>query len=67
MTRPRCILADEPTGNLDEQTAAQVFKVMLELNRKHGISLVMATHNTRLLERLDRVYELSDGRLRQHS
>ena len=67
VTRPRCVLADEPTGNLDEQTAAQVFKVMLELNRKQGISLVMATHNTRLLERLDQVYELSDGRLRRHS
>ena len=63
VTRPCCILADEPTGNLDEQTAAQVFEVMLELNRMHGVSLVMATHNTRLLDRLDRVYELSDGRL----
>ena len=59
--RPRCVLADEPTGNLDEQTAARVFSVMLELNRAHGISLVMVTHNTRLLDRLDRVYELSDG------
>ena len=63
VTRPCCILADEPTGNLDEQTAARVFEVMLELNRMHGVSLVMATHNTRLLDRLDRVYELSDGRL----
>lgn len=61
VTRPRCVLADEPTGNLDEQTAARVFSVMLELNRAHGISLVMVTHNTRLLDRLDRVYELSDG------
>ncbi|MDE0155712.1 MAG: lipoprotein-releasing ABC transporter ATP-binding protein LolD [Gammaproteobacteria bacterium] len=64
VTRPRCVLADEPTGNLDEQTAARVFSVMLELNRAHGISLVMVTHNTRLLDRLDRVYELSDGKLR---
>ena len=63
VTRPRCVLADEPTGNLDEQTAARVFSVMLELNRAHGISLVMVTHNTRLLDRLDRVYELSDGKL----
>ena len=63
VTRPRCILADEPTGNLDEQTASRVFKVMLELNRLHGVSLVMATHNTRLLDSLDRVYELRDGKL----
>ena len=63
VTRPCCILADEPTGNLDEQTAARVYQVMLELNKKHGVSLVMATHNTRLLDRLDRVYELRDGRL----
>ena len=64
VTRPRCVLADEPTGNLDEQTAARVFSVMLELNRTHGISLVMVTHNTRLLDRLDKVYELGDGKLR---
>ena len=63
VTRPRCVLADEPTGNLDEQTAARVFSVMLELNKTHGVSLVMVTHNTRLLDSLDRVYELSDGRL----
>ena len=61
VTRPRCILADEPTGNLDEHTAGQVFSLMLELNKTHGISLVMVTHNTRLLERLDKVYELSEG------
>ena len=63
VTRPRCILADEPTGNLDEHTASRVFKVMLELNKKHGVSLVMATHNSRLLDSLDRVYELRDGKL----
>ncbi|MCY4281579.1 MAG: lipoprotein-releasing ABC transporter ATP-binding protein LolD [Gammaproteobacteria bacterium] len=63
VTRPRCVLADEPTGNLDEQTAERVFSLMLELNKTHGSSLVMVTHNTRLLERLDKVYELSEGRL----
>ena len=63
VTRPRCILADEPTGNLDEHTASRVFKVMLELNKQHGVSLVMATHNSRLLDSLDRVYELRDGKL----
>ena len=63
VTRPRCVLADEPTGNLDEHTATRVFSLMLELNKTHGISLVMVTHNTRLLERLDKVYELSEGKL----
>ncbi len=63
VTRPGCVLADEPTGNLDERTADQVFSVMLELNQAHGVSLVMATHNADLLNRLDRVYELSEGRL----
>ena len=64
ITRPQCILADEPTGNLDERTAEQVFNVMLELNRSHGISLALVTHNLRLLRDLDQVYELHDGRLR---
>ena len=63
VTRPRCVLADEPTGNLDEHTANRVFSVMLELNKAHGVGLVMVTHNTRLLERLDRVYVLGDGKL----
>ncbi len=63
VTRPQCVLADEPTGNLDEQTAVRVFSVMLELNKAHGVSLVMATHNTRLLASLDQVYELSEGQL----
>ena len=64
VNRPRCVLADEPTGNLDEQTATRVFSVMLELNKAYGISLVMVTHNTRLLDSLDKVYELSEGKLR---
>ena len=63
VTQPRCMLADEPTGNLDEQTAARVFSVMLELNKARGVSLIMVTHNTRLLEQLDQVYELREGQL----
>ena len=65
VARPRCVLADEPTGNLDEQTAAQVFSVIMELNRAFNVSLVMVTHNTRLLDRFDQVYALSEGRLRR--
>ncbi|MBF8270107.1 MAG: lolD [Gammaproteobacteria bacterium] len=63
ITKPRCILADEPTGNLDEHTAAQVFDVMLELNRQSGVSLIMVTHNLSLTKRFDRVLTLKEGLL----
>ena len=63
VTRPRCILADEPTGNLDEHTANQVFEVMLELNRSSQVSLIMVTHNLQLARRMDRVQSLHEGRL----
>ena len=63
VTKPKCILADEPTGNLDEQTAAQVFDVMLELNQEYGVSLVMVTHTLELAKRMDSVRELHDGLL----
>jgi lipoprotein-releasing system ATP-binding protein len=61
VTKPQCILADEPTGNLDEHTAEQVFEVMLELNQEIGVSLVMVTHNLALAKRMDNVRELHDG------
>jgi len=64
VTKPRCILADEPTGNLDEHTAARVFDIMLDLNREYQVSLVMVTHNLALVNRFDRAYELHEGVLR---
>jgi lipoprotein-releasing system ATP-binding protein len=64
---PPLVLADEPTGNLDPTTGDQVAKLLLEVNRNHGTTLVVVTHNARMAEQLGRTLVLANGRLEELS
>jgi len=63
VTSPACVLADEPTGNLDRENAAKVFDLIVELNRRHNAAFVMVTHDPDLAARMERRLAISDGRL----
>lgn len=63
VTEPQCVLADEPTGNLDRQTAEQVYERMLKLNQSAGTSLIVVTHDMNLAQQMQRTLQLRDGQL----
>ena len=65
MNKPRILLADEPTGSLDEETSSTVFDLLLDIAANEGVTLVMATHDRGLAQRCERLIEMRDGRIHE--
>jgi predicted ABC-type transport system involved in lysophospholipase L1 biosynthesis ATPase subunit len=65
MNRPAILLADEPTGSLDEHTSSMVFELLLDVVASEGATLLMATHDRGLAERCNRLVEMHDGRIEE--
>jgi ABC-type lipoprotein export system ATPase subunit len=65
MNKPKILLADEPTGSLDEDTSAAVFRLLLDLAATEGVTLVMATHDRAIAEQCDRLVEMRNGRIHE--
>ena len=63
VTEPACLLADEPTGNLDSKTAGQIYELLLDMNQSSSTALVMVTHDNHLADKMDKVLTLVDGKL----
>ena len=63
MNRPKLVLADEPTGNLDSDTTARVYKLLRDINRELGTTFLIVTHDRRVAEQTDRIIEIRDGRI----
>ncbi|SMN11692.1 Lipoprotein releasing system ATP-binding protein LolD [uncultured Candidatus Thioglobus sp.] len=64
ITQPKCLLADEPTGNLDAKNAKDIFGMMLELNQQHNTALILVTHDTNIAKKMDRSLTLENGTLK---
>ncbi|KOO15848.1 ABC transporter [Vibrio xuii] len=65
MIEPKILFADEPTGNLDQQTASNVIKLLFDLNKQHGTTLVLVTHDQNLAQRCDRIFTMKAGQLEE--